>query len=156
MFELIQLLIGISIKRYFPANGTAGFAVQTAVDWYNSQTLDLDNASIFWKSLAPKPTSSVYASDRAGEGDGIHVAVVDDLGVVTGIKGNVLEKHLSLSKAVDAVTLDKKLKGLKANVRIYDTYFLSTQVLGIDVDAGSRLGRSQRSKSIWTKGQSTR
>ena len=73
-------------------------------DWYNSQTLDLDNASIFWKSLAPKPTSNVYSTDRGGEGDGIHVAVVDDFGVVTGIKGNVLEKHLSLSKAVDAVS----------------------------------------------------
>ena len=43
-------------------------------------------------------------SDRGGEGDGIHVAVVDDFGVVTGIKGNVIEKHLSLSKAVDAVS----------------------------------------------------
>ena len=44
------------------------------------------------------------SSDRGGEGDGIHVAVVDDFGVVTGIKGNVIEKHLSLSKAVDAVS----------------------------------------------------
>ena len=34
--------------------------VQTVVDWYNSQTLDLDNASIFWKSLAPKPTTKCY------------------------------------------------------------------------------------------------
>jgi len=32
-------------------------SVQTVADWYNSQTLDLDNASIFWKSLAPKPTT---------------------------------------------------------------------------------------------------
>ena len=79
-------------------------SVQTVADWYNSQTLDLDNASIFWKSLAPKPTTNTYVSDRAGEGDGIHVAVVDDFGVVTGIKGNVIEKHLGLSKAVDAVS----------------------------------------------------
>ena len=27
MLELMQLLIGISIKRYFPARGTAGFAL---------------------------------------------------------------------------------------------------------------------------------
>ena len=52
--------------------------VQTVADWYNSQTLDLDNASIFWKSLAPKPTTNTFVSDRGGEGDGIHVAVVDD------------------------------------------------------------------------------
>ena len=77
--------------------------VQTAVDWYINRHLDLENATIFWKSLAPKPTTK-FVSDRGGEGDGIHVAVVDDFGVVTGIKGNVLEKHLSLSKAVDAVS----------------------------------------------------
>ena len=79
-------------------------SVVSVSDWYNNQTLDLDNASIYWKSLAPKPTTTSYTSDRNGEGDGIHVAVVDDFGVVTGIKGNVIEKHLSLSKAVDAVS----------------------------------------------------
>jgi len=76
----------------------------SVADWYNSQTLDIDNASIFWKSLAPKPTSNTYVTDRSGEGDGIHVVVVDDFGVVTGIKGNVIEKHISLSKAHDAVS----------------------------------------------------
>ena len=95
---------GINTGEPNAANTAQSATVQTAVDWYNSQTLDLDNASIFWKSLAPKPTTSVYVSDRGGEGDGIHVAVVDDFGVVTGIKGNVIEKHLSLSKAVDAVS----------------------------------------------------
>mgnify|MGYP007000046424 len=39
-----------------------------------------------------------------GEGDGIHVAVVDDFGTVTGIKGQILEKHVSLSKALDTVS----------------------------------------------------
>ena len=34
----------------------------------------------------------------------MHVAVVDDFGSITGIKGNVLEKHVSLSKAVDSVS----------------------------------------------------
>ena len=95
---------GINTGEPNAPNTAVSATVQTAVDWYNSQTLELDNASIFWKSLAPKPTSSVYATDRSGEGDGIHVAVVDDLGVVTGIKGNVIEKHLSLSKAHDAVS----------------------------------------------------
>ena len=81
------------------------FPVQTTTDWYNSQTLALENSVVFWKSLAPKPTSNVYVTDRNGEGDGIHVAVVDDYGTVTGIKGNVIEKHVSLSKAVDSILL---------------------------------------------------
>ena len=95
---------GINTGEPNAANTAVSASVVSVADWYNSQTLDLDNATIFWKSLAPKPTTSVYASERDGEGDGIHVAVVDDFGVVTGIKGNVLEKHLSLSKAVDAVS----------------------------------------------------
>ena len=80
------------------------FPVQTATDWYNNQTLALENSVVFWKSLAPKPTSNVYVTDRNGEGDGIHVAVVDDYGTVTGIKGQILEKHVSLSKALDTVS----------------------------------------------------
>ena len=103
-FASIKASDAISFVTNAGVTSNTTYTAQTVADWYNSQTLDLDNASIFWKSLAPKPTTSVYASDRSGEGDGIHVAVVDDLGVVTGIKGNVLEKHLSLSKAVDAVS----------------------------------------------------
>ena len=80
------------------------FPVQTATDWYNNQTLALENSVVFWKSLAPKPTSNVYVTDRNGEGDGIHVAIVDDYGTVTGIKGQILEKHVSLSKALDTVS----------------------------------------------------
>ena len=76
----------------------------TAVDWYDQQTLGLTNATIFWKEIAPKPISNVYVTDRNGEGDGIHVVVVDDLGSITGIKGNIIEKHTNLSKASDAVS----------------------------------------------------
>jgi len=76
----------------------------TAVDWYDQQTLGLTNATTFWKSLAPRPTTNVYVSDRQGKNDGIHVAVVDDDGGITGIKGNILETHLGLSKAQDAIS----------------------------------------------------
>ena len=78
--------------------------VVTAVDWYNNQTLNLENATVYWKSLAPKPVSNVYATDRNGEGDAMHIAVVDDFGTITGIKGNIVEKHVSLSKAEDAIS----------------------------------------------------
>ena len=34
----------------------------------------------------------------------MHVVVVDDDGTLTGVKGNILEKHLGHSKALDAVS----------------------------------------------------
>jgi hypothetical protein len=73
-------------------------------DWYNQQTLGLENSVVFWRSIADKPRTTSYALDRNGSGDGLHIVVVDDTGEVTGISGNILEKHLSLSKAKDAVS----------------------------------------------------
>ena len=77
----------------------------TAVeDWYDNQVLGLENSTVYWKSLAPKPASNVYVTSRNGEGDGIHVAVVDDFGVVSGVQGAILEKHTGLSKAEDTIS----------------------------------------------------
>jgi hypothetical protein len=73
-------------------------------DWYDEQKLDLVNADIFWRSIAPKPITNRYVLDRNGKNDAIHVVVIDDTGDVTGIQGNLLEKHLNLSKAVDAIS----------------------------------------------------
>ena len=86
---------------------TAGIAATTTTsvtDWYDAQTLGLTNATTYWKSIAPRPTSNVYTTNRNGKGDGMHVVVVDDTGDITGIKGNILEKHLGLSKALDSVS----------------------------------------------------
>jgi len=85
-------------------NGAAGDAVTTAVDWYDQQTLGLTNSTVYWSTIAPKPGTSVYANDRQGHNDQLHIAVVDDNGDLTGVKGNILEKHVDLSKASDAVS----------------------------------------------------
>jgi len=74
----------------------------SAIDWYDEQTLGLTNSTVYWKSIAPRPVTGNYVSQRSGKNDGIHVVVVDDTGNVTGIQGNILEKFLSLSKALDA------------------------------------------------------
>jgi len=84
-------------------NGTVS-AVTTVADWYDSQTLNLTNTTIFWSSIAPKPISNGYVLDRQGRNDALHVVVVDDTGSVTGIQGNLLERHLNLSKSTDAVS----------------------------------------------------
>ena len=70
-------------------------------DWYDDQTLNLANSTIFWKSIAPRPVDNQYVTQRKGKNDAIHVVVVDDTGSVTGVQGNILESFISLSKASD-------------------------------------------------------
>jgi len=70
-------------------------------DWYNEQTLGLTNSIVYWKSIAEKPGTSEFAAQRNAKNDEIHVVVVDDSGTVSGIAGNILEKHINLSKAFD-------------------------------------------------------
>ena len=73
-------------------------------DWYDQQKLGLTNSIVYWKSIAPKPTSNKYVLDREGKNDALHVCIVDDLGTITGNQGTILEKHVSLSKAKDAIS----------------------------------------------------
>ena len=78
--------------------------VTQVVDWYDQQTLGLDNQLVYWREIAPKPTTNNFIADRSGKNDAMHVVVVDDYGSLTGIRANILEKHVSLSKALDAVS----------------------------------------------------
>jgi len=73
-------------------------------DWYDQQTLGLTNTTIFWKTIAPKPISNRYSLERNSEGDALHIVVVDDLGTITGNQGTLLEKHISISKALDSIS----------------------------------------------------
>ena len=94
--------VNFPIKVVTTASATnATFNTATPSDWYDKQTLGLTNSTVFWKSIAEKPGTSEYAGERSGRNDEIHVVVVDDTGSVTGIAGNIIEKHLSLSKAKD-------------------------------------------------------
>jgi len=85
-------------------NSNSRLLVDGVDDWYDSQTLGLKNSTIYWRTIAPKPGTSNYVAERNGENDELHVAIVDDDGTLTGIKGNILEKHLFLSKAKDTVS----------------------------------------------------
>ena len=101
------------------ANATAGTSAVTVEDWYDNQTLGLTNSLVYWKSLAPKPITNSYVADRSGYNDAINIAVVDDLGTVTGIQGQLLEKHVSISKAGDAIS------GSNAPQKIYYKNYLA-------------------------------
>ena len=87
------------------APNTAVTATPSVVeDWYDKQVLGLENSVVYWKSLAPKPVSNNYVTTRKGKNDGMHIAVVDDFGTISGIQGAILEKHVGLSKAEDAIS----------------------------------------------------
>ncbi|QGT54517.1 tail sheath monomer [Synechococcus phage B3] len=83
---------------------TLGAGEEVVKDWYDEQYLELTNTRILWSSIAPKPTTTQFALDRNSKNDAIHIAVVDDSGSVTGVQGNLLEKHLFLSKAEDSIS----------------------------------------------------
>ena len=85
-------------------SASAAYTPATVKDWYDEQTLGINNAVVYWKTLAPKPLDSSFVTERKGKNDGLHVVLVDDEGRLTGIKGNIVEKHLNLSKAKDTVS----------------------------------------------------
>ena len=85
-----------------PAANTT-WSTSSIADWYDQQTLGLTNSTVYWKTIASKPVTSNYVSERQGANDSLHLVVVDDTGDITGVQGNILEKHTFLSKAKDAV-----------------------------------------------------
>jgi hypothetical protein len=76
----------------------------STLDWFDQQTIGLTTStSIPWNNVAPRPGTSAYAASRNSRFDEIHVVVIDTTGSISGNAGTILEKHLSLSKASDAV-----------------------------------------------------
>jgi hypothetical protein len=85
-------------------SASAPYTPASVLDWYDQQTLGLTNSVVYWKEIAPKPVTNKYSLDAQGKNDALHIVVVDDTGTITGIRGNILEKHVSVSKAFDAIS----------------------------------------------------
>jgi hypothetical protein len=81
------------------------------LDWFDQQTCIIgiqttkNNAPtrVNWNALAPRPGTSEFAAERNSRFDEVHIIVIDAEGKITGNSGTILEKHLSLSKASDAL-----------------------------------------------------
>ena len=99
-------LLQVDDELFFAASApalTSSLTPTGTKDWYDEQTLDLTGGStVYWKSLAPKPRTSDFAASRSARNDQVHVVVVDDEGRLSGNTGTILEKHINLSKALDA------------------------------------------------------
>jgi hypothetical protein len=89
---------GVSVGSTVLGSGNA------VLDWYDEQTIQLAGTSVFWKTIAPKPGTTGFAEGNNGLNDELHVVVYDDTGSITGISGNLIEKHIGLSKATDAIS----------------------------------------------------
>lgn len=96
--------VTISSQSRSGIGATTLSGANSVLDWYDQQTLGLVNSTVYWKSLAPKPTTNQYVAERNGKNDALHIAIIDDTGNVTGIQGNLIEKHLFLSKATDSIS----------------------------------------------------
>jgi phage terminase large subunit-like protein len=121
--ELSDTIVFKNNSGITTGNGSVS-VVSSVNDWYDQQTLGLTNSTIYWSSLAPKPVSNNYVTTRSGKNDALHIVVVDDTGTVTGIQGNLLEKHLNLSKASDSVsTVNSPQKNYwKEYLAVYSSY----------------------------------
>jgi len=80
-------------------------------DWFDQQTVAISTSTVGgttttqtlkWNTIAERPGTSQYATDRGSRFDEVHVVVIDAEGKITGNAGTILEKHLGLSKAKDA------------------------------------------------------
>jgi len=60
----------------------------------------------FYNNFDQAPGTSTYAAARGSANDEIHVAVSDATGLITGVKGQVLETYPNVSKARDAKSDD--------------------------------------------------
>lgn len=58
----------------------------------------------YFNNFDTAPTTTAYANTVNSQGDEIHVAVVDEDGLFTGVQGTVLEVYAGLSQAVDGRT----------------------------------------------------
>jgi hypothetical protein len=52
------------------------------------------------------PNTSTYATSVGGSGDELHLIVVDEDGLISGVANTILEKFAYVSKAADAITSD--------------------------------------------------
>jgi len=120
---------------------TASVTPNGAADWYNAQNL-LDTArgdvaTVSWRSIAPKPTTNGYVSDRGGSNDALHIVVVDSKksNNISGTPQTILEKFVNLSKATDTTVSPSTKVFYKDYLALNSAYIYAGKSLGDSTDA---------------------
>ena len=70
----------------------------------SNYTPDLTRRWEFFGNFDGAPTTTAYANTNSSQGDALHIAVVDEDGVISGTQNNVLETYENVSQAPDAKT----------------------------------------------------
>ena len=113
----------------------------TVSDWYNTQNiLDTargDNATLSWRSVANKPRTNAYVSERGGGNDAFHVVVVDSkkVGNISGTPQTILEKFINLSKASDTLISPSQKVYYKDYLALNSAYIYSGVSIGDNTDS---------------------
>jgi len=131
-----------SVTVHTSSGLTTATVSPTAVsDWYNTQnildTAKGDSTTLAWRSIATKPRTNGYVTERGGGNDAFHVVVVDSkkVGNVSGTPQAILEKFLNLSKAVDTKISPSQNVYYKDYLAYNSTYIYSGKSVGDTADA---------------------
>lgn len=93
--------VGVTSVSQSTKFGTSSYTSQS--DWFDQQYITIsDGSKIYWNTVADRPSTTNYTKSRSGRFDELHILVLDNTGSITGSSGNIIERHLNLSKASDA------------------------------------------------------
>jgi len=112
-----------------------------ASDWYNNQsilsTANQDSVNLSWRSIAEKPKTNKYVSDRNGKNDAFHVVVIDSKksNNVSGNSQEILEIFTNLSKASDTTISQTEKIYYKDYLAYNSKYIYSGASIGDSPDA---------------------
>jgi hypothetical protein len=113
----------------------------TVRDWYNTQNiLDVskgDSITVAWRSVAPKPRTNAYVTERGGSNDAMHVVVVDSKKAsnITGTSQSILEKFVNISKASDTKISPSRNIFYKDYIALNSRYIYAGTSVGDSADA---------------------
>jgi hypothetical protein len=92
----------ISVLVVDSDNPTIDTVYRSDPDGFTSEGTTLESIYPFTR----EPGTTDYVRVRGGSNDEIHIAVIDEDGLITGTKNNILEIYQGLSKAYDAQNYD--------------------------------------------------
>ena len=124
------------------ATATAGKAASIIARKAGTATsLQLDQL-LFLASFNSSPGTSTDVAASGGSNDEMHVLVIDENGLFSGVAGEILEAHAFVSKASDAKKIDGSSNYVKNVLRNESLYIWLGQVLKITestTDSGSEV-----------------
>lgn len=120
---------------------TLTLSATAVTDWYNSQNiLDIssnDISQVSWRSIAPKPSTNASVAEKGGYNDAFHVVVIDtkNSNNISGENQAILEKHLNISKATNALISPTENIYYRDYLALNSNYIYPGKSIGNSVDA---------------------